>query len=142
MNIKKINDIIYYHFGNADKELIRKVRNVVTDYHFFTFEPQKENQSEINKKINPDTILDAIHKVLDVDRELIKTKSRKARIVLARQLFCYLIRYHCSYGVVEAGMFINRDHSTVVHSVKSIANLLHINDKKCLFYLNEVLKNI
>lgn len=142
MNTKKINDIIYSHLGfNINPQLTRKVRNIVTDYHFFAFEHTELSPQREVKKVTPENILNAIDKALDVDLEQLKSPTRKARIVLARQFFCYLVRERCNYRLVDVGAMINRDHSTVVHSVNVIATMLD-NNKCYQFYFNEVLKNI
>jgi chromosomal replication initiation ATPase DnaA len=142
MNTKKINDIIYSHLGfNINPQLARKVRNIITDYHFFAFEPTEVSQQREVKKVTPENILNAIDKVLDVNLDQIKSQTRKSRIVLARQFFCYLVRERCNYGLVDVGAMINRDHSTVLHSVNVIATMLD-NNKFYQFYFNEVLKNI
>ena len=50
-------------------------------------------------------------------------KSRKAEVVMARQVWWWYIRDRgCGYS--EIGRLSGRDHSTVIHGVKRISDLI------------------
>ncbi len=69
----------------------------------------------------PDNILDHISKFYGVDKEIIKGQQRVKNAVAARQIAMYLIRSITKLSVVEVGkVFDNRDHSTVLYSIKQV----------------------
>lgn len=69
-----------------------------------------------------------VSQVCGLPIEKIVGKDRTRRIVIARQLYCYILREHFWYGLVEIGKTINRDHTTIIHSYRLVKNLLEIGD--------------
>lgn len=57
---------------------------------------------------------------VDTPYDLLKGKSRKAEIVTDRQIVMYLLNVHSDYITTRIGNLFNRDHSTVVHSLKAL----------------------
>lgn len=49
-------------------------------------------------------------------------QSRK--VSEARQIYCYLAKKHTEYSLTAIGKFINKDHSTVIYSIKTVTDLL------------------
>ena len=69
----------------------------------------------------PDNILDYISKYYGVDKEVICGQQRVKDAVAARQIGMYLIRSITKLSVVDIGKaFDNRDHSTVLYSLKQV----------------------
>ena len=69
----------------------------------------------------PDNILDYISKYYGVDKEVICGQQRVKDAVAARQIAMYLIRSITKLSVVDIGkVFDNRDHSTVLYSLKQV----------------------
>jgi len=69
----------------------------------------------------PDNILDYISKYYGVDKEVICGQQRVKDAVSARQIAMYLIRSITKLSVVDIGkVFDNRDHSTVLYSLKQV----------------------
>jgi chromosomal replication initiator protein len=58
------------------------------------------------------------------------SKNRKREIVIARQLFCYITIKYFNYTLVQVGRFLNRHHSTVIHSVNAYTDYLQMKYKK------------
>jgi len=56
--------------------------------------------------------------------------TRKREIVIARQLFCYITIKYFNYTLVQVGRFLNRHHSTVIHSVNAYTDYLQMKYKK------------
>ena len=81
---------------------------------------------DILKKSNeyiptPDNILDYISKYYGIEKEIICGQQRVKDAVAARQIAMYLIRGMTNLPVVEIGkVFDNRDHSTVLNSLKHV----------------------
>lgn len=63
-------------------------------------------------------------------------KSRKSEIVEARHLLCYSLRKR--HTTSEVGRMVNIDHSSVVHAVKKIKDLLSINDKRAVELISKI----
>lgn len=57
----------------------------------------------------------------------LRGKNRIVEMVFARKLFCYLAQ-KAGHSSIEVGKFLNRDHSTVIHSYKSAENIPKIMD--------------
>ena len=55
-----------------------------------------------------------------VSREDLRSRSRKRSIVFPRQMAMYLTRKFTAHSLSEIGEMYSRDHSTVLHSIKTI----------------------
>lgn len=92
--------------------------------------------SEYEKEpISIDKIVKTVAEYYNVEVSSVGTKSRKREIVLVRQTAMYLAKKHLDLSSSKIGYQIGRrDHATVLHACKTIANLLDT-DKK---YRNEM----
>ncbi|TYB87239.1 MAG: chromosomal replication initiator protein DnaA [Kosmotoga sp.] len=72
------------------------------------------------RKDELEMIISTIENLLDVERKKIFGKSRKKNVVLARQIFIYVLKNEFGRSITEIGKLINRTHSTVIHSLKKI----------------------
>ena len=76
-------------------------------------------------------------------REL-KSRSRKAKLATARQVYWYYLyetgchRTKYGYTMSNIGKIFNRHNSTVTHGIKRVKDLMSLNDK----YLNRFLEAI
>lgn len=57
----------------------------------------------------------------------IRAKNRQSNIREARQLVAYLIREYTDLSLPKVGFVINRDHTTVIHSIKVVRNEIEFN---------------
>lgn len=109
-----------------------KVENIESKY-------QKEIERLKTMIINPihkmnknKELLEILQKVCDASGIMphdILSKTRKREVVIARQLFCYLTMTYYNYTLVQVGRFLNRDHSTVIHSVNAYTDYLQMKYK-------------
>ena len=87
------------------------------------------------------TVEDIIKKVSDyygIEPSAINTKSRKREVVLVRQVAMFLAKKYLDLSTSKIGLYIgNRDHATVLHACKTIANLADT-DKQFRCELNEI----
>jgi len=80
------------------------------------------------KDISLDTIKGIVADYYKLPIEALDSKSRKQEIALARQMAMYLTKEFTQLSLKSIGKeFGNRDHSTVIHSCKSIVNLISTN---------------
>lgn len=75
-----------------------------------------------NRQITPAMIRDFVAAQFKITINELQSKSRKRVVAFPRQVAMYLARKHTDSPLSEIGQVLNRDHSTVVHSVKAITN--------------------
>lgn len=90
-------------------------------YAIPSIKTSEEPQVQLNK------IEGAMNIVLEecnVDVEGVKSKSRKGKYVLARQVVEFLLVTRYDYTLLEAGDYfgLGRDHTTIIHSRNTIRN--------------------
>ena len=66
----------------------------------------------------------------DVDYNLMLSKSRTINAVKCRQISMYLIRKHTTLSLPSIGKMFNKNHATIIHSIKTMEN--HIEWEKDL----------
>ena len=64
----------------------------------------------------------------DIPLEVLKSKSRVREVVKARQIFCWLMRKNTRLSFRDIGKPLIIDHSTVIHAIKTVENLIHTKD--------------
>lgn len=69
------------------------------------------------KKRKLEFIEEKVLRITELDK--IRTKSRVHEYVLGRYLFCWFAREYTNYSYATIGAFLNRDHATVLHNVRS-----------------------
>ncbi|HMO17717.1 MAG TPA: chromosomal replication initiator protein DnaA [Oligoflexia bacterium] len=79
-----------------------------------------------NRELTTDAIKQVVAKQFNVSINDLVGKRRTQNVALARQVAMYLCRKHTARSFPEIGaIFGGRDHSTVIHAIKSV------NDKLC-----------
>ena len=79
-----------------------------------------ENLIDASQTFNVETIRDFLAKQFKISVDEMCSKSRKKTIAFPRQIAMYLSRKMTDNGLSDIGKAFNRDHSTVVHSVRVI----------------------
>jgi chromosomal replication initiator protein len=67
-------------------------------------------------------ILNTVTNYYGVSIEDIKGKCRKRKIVKPRQIIMFLLRTKARMVLSDIGEVMNRDHTTVIHSITCIQN--------------------
>lgn len=67
----------------------------------------------------------------------IMDNTRKRPIVTYRHVFCKIARL-MGYSMTNIGKYIGRDHATIIHSVKTVDNLIEAKDKDMMNCLNDI----
>jgi chromosomal replication initiator protein len=79
-----------------------------------------------NTHLNIETIQRIVCDQLGIKEDLIRAKTRKKEIVLARQLSMYLSKEMTNFALKTIGLhFGGRDHSTVIHACQNIERKIH-----------------
>lgn len=98
--------------GHVDMELIRQVAASIVG------EPQI---------LSPSMISELICKQYSVSVKELQSRSRKKAYTFPRQVAMYLCRKHTEESLADIGKEFNRDHSTVLHSIKVVTGLTNRN---------------
>jgi chromosomal replication initiator protein len=88
------------------------------------FSMAKEVVAEIignSQELSAELIRDFIARQFKISVSDLQSKSRKKTITFPRQVSMYLARKYTEQGLMEIGKVFNRDHSTVLHSVRVIS---------------------
>ncbi len=99
--------------------------------------------SEINKEVTPDVIQRTVADYYDLDVDKLSSSTRRRQVVLARQISMFLVKEYTDQSLKAIGrMFGNRDHSTVLYSIKTVKDLMETNDeiKKALAELERKIR--
>jgi chromosomal replication initiator protein len=81
---------------------------------------QKLTKNERNQLAQD--IIDTVSKYYGVTIAELKGKCRKRRIVKPRQVIMFLLRTKARMVLSDIGEVMNRDHTTVIHSITCIQN--------------------
>ena len=85
----------------------------------------KQFVSQLNKELSVDNISSLVSEHFEVPIEKMRGKTRKRNVVMARQLSMYLAKNYTSQPLKEIGKnFGGRDHSTVIHSIQQVKNMM------------------
>jgi chromosomal replication initiation ATPase DnaA len=68
-------------------------------------------------------------------------KSRRRNVLIWVQCYTYIART-IGFTTTRIGEFINRDHATVLHSVRAVQNMIDTNETDFMLAYKAVLKNI
>ena len=89
----------------------------------------------------PDAILSETARYFQVTSDDVKGISRQKNIVTARHITSYLIRNLTNLSLPGIGTFLNRDHATVLASIRKIENQIK-SDKKLSDTIRDITSNI
>ena len=85
-----------------------------------------------------DVIIDEVCKFYNIEPATLRGQGRAKDISLARQIAMYQIRRMTNLSLKEIGKeFDNRDHTTVLHSIERIEDLVKTDPEKA-----EIIKDI
>jgi len=80
-----------------------------------------------SQMLSAEIIRDFIARQFKLSVHDLQSRSRKKTIAFPRQVSMYLARKYTDQGLAEIGKIFNRDHSTVLHSVRVITDAISRN---------------
>ncbi len=96
----------------------------------------------VETEVGIDYIMKFVSEYFSVTIEQMKDKTRKREIVVARQVSMYFAKEYTNMSLKSIGSnFGNRDHSTVIHAIQSVNDLIDT-DKKFNATMQELMKKI
>ena len=99
----------------------------------------------IDKQVDMDMIQKSVSRYFSVSVDALKQKNRKKEVSTARQVAMYFAKEYTGYSLKQIGQsFGGRDHSTVIHAIQSVHNLIDtdITFKKTVDELKKQIKTI
>lgn len=94
------------------------------------------------KEITIDHIIDVVCEQMHVDKVRLESSERTRDVAIARQLAMYLAKEHTKMPLASIGAAIGgRNHATVLHSCKTISNLMDT-DRKFKAQIEEIEKMV
>jgi len=82
-------------------------------------------------KLTPGSIVSAVCKHFKISSQDLRSPSRRASLVFARQVLMYLLRKQLGFSFGQIGEMVGgRDHSTVIHNVEKIEQTISQNQVK------------
>ena len=102
----------------------------------------------MNKEVKTlDAIMTMVCRYYSLNKKLVLGKKRDREIVMARQMFCWLSRRYTRSTFKLMGEYINRNHATVLHSVRKVEELIDFDrelkyDRDTIVDMNPQLNNI
>ncbi len=126
-------EFICYNINNNIRELEGALNSIIAQSSLSQREVDLDLAKEIvrsfvkqmNKEITMEYILDLVSDHFKVPVDTLQSKTRKRHVVIARQMSMYLIQKLTDQTLKNIGeTFGGRDHSTVIHAVKTIRDLM------------------
>jgi len=97
---------------------------------------------DIESEVGIDYIQKSVGEYFQISVEDLKDKTRKKEIVIARQVAMYLCKEYTNHSLKSIGYhFGGRDHSTVIHAVQSVSDMMDI-DAKFAHSMDELKKKM
>ncbi|HRH35122.1 MAG TPA: chromosomal replication initiator protein DnaA, partial [Catalimonadaceae bacterium] len=85
--------------------------------------------NNLEKEVNIEMIQKSVSAYFSISVDALKDKSRKKEIATARQVAMYFAKEYTDYSLKQIGQYFGgRDHSTVIHAVQSVHNLIDTDD--------------
>ena len=153
INIKLDNDVINFLADNL-KNNIRQVEGAIKKLKAINLMTGDTITVEIAKNalvdlinddgassITPEKILDKVSKKFGVSPEDIKGPKRTKEIAYARHISAYLMKKLTDMTLKKIGVFLKRDHTTMISSLKAVEKELGANTQTDRD-INELIKEI
>ena len=97
---------------------------------------------DVEGEVSIDYIQKLIADYFDVEHDQLKAKVRKKEIVIARQVAMYFVKEYTNHSLKAIGSYFGgRDHSTVIHSIQSVNDMMDT-DKSFKKQMRELTKKL
>ena len=99
-------------------------------------------KSEGNALPTPSLIISQVCKFYSIDKSVLCGTLKNKGTAEARQVAIYLMRKLTNLSTPDIGKEFNRDHSTVLHSIAKVENLLQSGDVNLQNHIRDINANI
>lgn len=87
-------------------------------------EALKDYGDSKEKKITPESIIEACAKFYNVKKEDIFSEKRTKDVAFARQVSIYIIREITNFSFPKIGSFFGKDHATAIYAIKQVTKAM------------------
>ena len=92
--------------------------------------PRFVNVEKTNKETTVEEIRKKVCEYYDISEDVVNSKSRTQKVSYIRQVAIYLSNRHTNCSTVQIGRtFGGRNHATILHSLKTMNNLIETDEK-------------
>lgn len=116
-----------------------KVRVMVDQLNTLKGDASIFNDKIVSLNILEEEVLKALP--FEVERNPIKSRSRKGEYVDVRCIFCYIACKVMGFTLTSVGRYLNKDHTSVIHMNKRAQNLIN-NDERFLSLYKTIYEKI
>ena len=99
-------------------------------------------KSEGNALPTPSLIISQVCKFYSIDEAVLRGTLKNKGTAEARQVAIYLIRKLTNLSTPDIGKELNKDHSTVIYSIKKVETALKNGDKSLQDHIRDITANI
>ena len=148
-----IDDPIYRYIAEQITSNIRELEGAVKmikSYHILmnreiTMELAKEvlrDYEIVNKKtVNLESIANNVERYFNLKENEILSSTRSHNVSYPRQIAMYIMKECTNFTLAQIGDFFKKDHSTIIHGIKKIAEDIE-NDPSKKKLVDNIIKNI
>lgn len=110
---------------NRQERMIAKYEKEISRLKYLLTKPIGKEKEDVKLIM----ILEAVCSTTEIIPHDILAQNRQRAISTARHLFCYVAYKHYGYCLTAIARFLNKDHSTIIHSINTYQNYLNCNYK-------------
>ena len=99
-------------------------------------------KSEGNALPTPNLIISQVCKFYSMDESVLRSTLRNKGTTEARQIAIYLVRKLTNLSLPDIGKEFNRDHATVLHSIRKVENGIQSGDESLKNTIRDITSNI
>ena len=99
---------------------------------------RQKNQKVISIESFDQEYIDAVLAVFSLTLDELRSGSKKDEYVSARRLIFHHLRNKSRFTVKKIGEFFNKNHATVIHSLRKYSDLKESADKQLLYQEQQV----
>ncbi len=127
-----VKKIMAYRNLNGMELNLQNVKNVISDMF----------KGEGSALPTPALIISHVCKFYSIDEAVLRGSLRNAGTAEARQVAIYLIRKLTNLSTLVIGKELNKDHSTILYSIRKVETALQKGDKQLKDHIQDITANI
>ena len=88
--------------------------------------------------LTKENLLSVVSFVSGVPENEIRGQNRARGLVLCRHAYYYIARERMGLKLTEIGQFFGSDHTTVIHGINKVKDMISINDEMTCQFIDQV----
>jgi hypothetical protein len=88
--------------------------------------------------LTKENLLSVISFVSGLPENEIKGQNRARGLVLCRHAYYYIARHNMGLKLAEIGLFFGNDHTTVIHGINKVKDMISIGDEITCQFIEQV----